>query len=245
MHICDCSSYKHTHAHTDAHTHTLTHTLHSGEEHAWMIFLIFTFEINNLLIIISSNVHVSVVQTLVLKSLGSGVDEETNQRLIEEQNKSSCKRTDDEISPPRCVVLFFFFFSDMVDKLIRSSTSTVRGSCTEERHHIPDDFHLYLFCFLFFWGSGIWLEDAGETFMIQNMLQYVRVVSFGSHSLTLASHGPGNASPERSRCSDTPPMAFTLIWSFPARRWRRARHTQRYTTIHNHSFKREKFHPDF
>lgn len=43
MHICDCSLYKHTHAHTRAHTYTRTHaraqTLHSGEEHAGMIFL--------------------------------------------------------------------------------------------------------------------------------------------------------------------------------------------------------------
>lgn len=79
--------------------------------------------------------------------------------------------------------------------MISSATSTVRGSCTEER---LTDFHRYLF-FLFFPFEDL-IGRCRWKFMIQNMLQYVSLLFSlcvtHSHSLLI---GRGNASPKKLR----------------------------------------------
>lgn len=111
MHICDCSSYKHTHSHQHTHTHThtrpFTHTLHSGEEHAWMIFILKVIYIMGLILTYTSG----GANTRLEKFRGGW----GNKRwLIGGENKSRhAKERMMRFFPPLCLCVFFlpsFFF---------------------------------------------------------------------------------------------------------------------------------------
>lgn len=97
-----------------------------------------------------------------------------NKPMTEERKKQeSCKRTDDEIFS---LIVFFNLSSDMVDNsMISSATSTVWGSCTEgRRSHTRRLSSLFFFKIFFIFFEDL-IGRCRWTFMIQNMLQYVRL----------------------------------------------------------------------
>lgn len=165
MHICDGSSYKHTHIHTNTHTntHLFTHTHFTAfwrgtclnEFYFWnqeFLNIISLFLLGNLMYMSRWCKH-----SPWKVSGGWG---KTNQRLIGENKLKVIMQKNRWDFSPLCCFFFFWFFSAMVDKFLWSVVLLLLYEAHAQRNasQIPDDFHLYLFSFF---GLRIWLEDAG------------------------------------------------------------------------------------
>lgn len=108
------------------------------------------------------------------------------------------------------IVLFFFLVFSLIwliIPMISSATSTVRGSCTEERQ--KDTRRLSSLSFFFFFGGGgegVGRGGWGFDWKMQVKVYDTKYVTVCTscllsvcHSLTLASDGRGNASPKYSQ----------------------------------------------